>query len=643
MRFHWIFILLVYFISSFVTFTGTFNNAYGQENNVYGQEHSKAADSLYQQLNQTTDQKSRLEILSAFVREIHYSDSAQGYYLEAIELAKNLNNPTLLAQNLTRLGVYYRNNNLQDLAILNYEEALKVSQKANDLLQMGHALNSIGQIYYYQDLFEEALKYYEQSGEYFQQINDLDGTAYNLTGKSLVLGSLGRYLEALEAIDDAISIRSKRGNGRQLIVSRFNKAQLLLDMGDYQSARKDIIALYEYGKQNDLVRALQALEKLAEIELKTTNFSSVKRIVDEAIELNQEKPNRESIIAILITGIEVARIENNLERLSYLQNLLANEKELLNTQKTREYLAKLTIQRQKLEIDQLNRENELILKAEKFQNYIFILFLAISIILFIIVIIYKRYLNYHRELNQKLKIQKIKMEVQAEELFKTNRIKDKILSILAHDLRGPLHSLQGMLDLVNIKSLTQEEFQEYAPKISLDLGNNVLLLENLLLWSKNQLKGTKSEKSTFDIYQLIEKNFEIIRSSNNYKGQELINSIRPQTTLLADKNTIEIVLRNLLNNAIKFTKSEDQVSVNFRDFDGYYWICVEDQGIGMTDETKNKLFKNDFFTTLGTNQEGGTGLGLMISRELIERNKGKIWVESEEGKGSKFIFTIPKN
>ncbi|MFC0654629.1 ATP-binding protein [Mongoliitalea lutea] len=607
------------------------------------QDSSKLVDSLYKNLQQTVESKVRLQLLAGLVREIHYSDSAQPYYLEAISLARELNNSRLLAENLNRLGVYYRNKNLQDESLLYYEEALAVSKQADDYVQIGHSLNNIGQIYYLQGLFDEALNYYTDAEYYFQTSGDLYGLAYNLTGKSLVLGALGQYLNALEAINTAISIRSTNGNSRQLIVSKFNKAQLLIDMGDLDAAKKDVLALYEYGLEYDYFRALQALEQLVVIEQKNRNFTNLKKYVDEALILHNQRPNSESIIAILTAAIEVATLEKNDNWLSELEELLAEEKKEYNTQKVRDYLAKLTIQRQKREIEQLNRENELKLKAEKFRNYIFILLFVMKIILLSLVILYRRYLNHQRKLNQDLKVQKIKIEAQAKELVQINQVKDKILSILSHDLRGPLQSLQGMLDLINLKYLTQEEFQTYIPQISVDLGNNVLLLENLLLWSKNQMQGMQINKSKFDLSEMICKNFQLIQASSNYKQQDLKNKVPEGTEIYADKNMIEIVLRNLLNNALKFTNNGEQILVNSRDHSDNYWICVEDKGVGMNQIVKNKLFKNDFYTTLGTNNEGGTGLGLIISKDLIEHNKGTLWVESEEGIGSKFIFTVPKH
>lgn len=609
---------------------------------ILASDHQRVADSLYYALLEAQNPSERLEILSKLIREIHYSDSAQPYYLEAIELAKSLGNTQLLAQHLVRLGVYYRNNNLQEEALALYEQALEISQKASNLSEIGHALNSIGQIFYYQNLFEEALKYYEEAGEYFKKAEDLEGLGYNLTGKSLVLGELGKYLQAIETIDAAIAIRSSVGNERQLIVSRFNKAQLLLDMGDYESAEKDILVLYQYGLKNDKLRAIQALEKLVEISFKNGDFTKVDEYTDVALKLHAEKPNRESIIPLLKMAVQSADLQNKEERKDYLSAILNDEMSLFNSQTTKEYLAKMTIQRQKREIEALNRENELILKTERFEKYIFLLFIALTIILSFVAISYKKYLNHQRELNQRLKVQKIKMEIQAQELAKTNQMKDKILSILSHDLRGPLHSLEGMLDLVNSQSLTQDEFEKYIPELSVNLGNNILLLENLLLWSKNQMQGMQSKKTSFDFAAMIDKNFELIQLSNNFKNQELLNKVPKGTHIVADRNMVEIVLRNLLNNAIKFTKPRDKVTVSLKEIGTDYYVSVSDTGIGISEEVKNKLFKNDFYTTLGTNKEAGTGLGLMISKELVEYNKGKIWVENEQINGVTFSFTIPK-
>ena len=605
------------------------------------QNHEEKADSIYRLLQKKNTPVQKLELLSALVTEIHYSDSAQSYYLEAIQLAKELNNSRLLAQNLTRLGVYYRNNNLQEEALKSYEEALRVGRKAKDSIQIGHALNSIGQIYYLQDLYPEALDYYEEASRLFEEANDEYGLGYNYTGKSLVLAKLGRYLEALETINKAIKIREKEGNERQLTVSRFNKAQLLLEMGDYETAEKDILSLYLYGKENDLIRAIQACDKLVELYLLQKNIPEALKFGLTALEYHQKKPNSEAMMEIAEKLIPVLLEKGDLQHLAIFQKVLQEETLNQRTEKTKIYLSGLTIQKQRMAIDQLTREKELMLKAEKTEKYLMFLVIFIAVVLLFFVILFRRFFNAERYKNGLLSQQKEKITSQAKELKETNMVKDKILSILAHDLRGPLHSLQGMLELLENQNLSKEEFESYVPLLSKNMGNNILLLENLLLWAKGQMEGMKVQKEVFDLHEMVEKELQLLAHSWYNKGQAFQNLVPIGTLVFGDKNMVEIILRNLLSNAMKFTQKNDRITVSCQKLAERDTICIKDTGIGMDESVRERLFKKEFFTSLGTNFEKGTGLGLHLCNELIEKNGGEIWAESSPGKGSSFCLSLP--
>ena len=606
-------------------------------------DHHAAADSIFSLLQKKNTPSQRLELLSAFVREIHYSDSAQPYYLEVIQLAKDLNNKTLLAQNLTRLGVYYRNNNLQEEALLSYKKALKVAREANNPVQIAHALNSIGQSYYLENQYTEALEYYEEATKLFLNANDENGLGYNYTGKSLVLAKLGRYLEALKTIDKAIKIREKEGETRQLIISKFNKSSLLIEMGDYENAEKDIISLYEYGLKNDIFRAIEACEKLVELYVVQKKPQEALKYGLIALELHQKKPNSDGIVGISENLIPILLEEGDLNNLAIFQKALSVESLKQRTEKMNNHLSGLTIQRQKMAIDQLTREKELMQKNEETEKYVFALLFFVAVILLFFVFLYRRYLKNERYKNELLSRQKDKISSQAKELTKTNKMKDKILSILAHDLRGPLQSLQGMLDLLGNEGLSKEEFSSYIPILSKNMGNNILFLENLLIWSKGQMEGMTVNKMNFDLYEIVEREVQLLANSAYYKGQIFHNLVPEHTKIFADKNMVEIILRNLLSNALKFTKKNDSISVEVTENQGWSIISVKDSGVGMDDTVRNKLFKKEFFTSLGTNKEQGTGLGLYLCKELVEKNNGEIWVESEPGKGSSFYFSLPKN
>jgi two-component system, sensor histidine kinase and response regulator len=600
------------------------------------------ADSILNLYQNAKTDKQKLEHISQLVRVIHYSDTAQNYYPEAIRLARVVGDTELEAQNLNRLGVYYRNMNLQEDALKLYEEALTISKKTNIPVQIGHSLNNIGQIYFFQDQFEESLHYYSEAESKFLEIQDMEGLAYNYNGMSLVLSAVGRFDEALETINKAIKIREESGNERQLTVSKFNRAGILMSMGDFTNAEPDILNLYDYGMANDKIRAINALEKLVALKMKTGKISRAIAYANEAMLLHEEKPFSESMIEIYQMMYQYYFDRgNNIESKKFF-DLLEKEKEILNTERTKNYLAGLTIKKQKDEIASLYREKELMEINNRFKLYLsFVLFL-LAFLMFIVFAIYYRYYQKEKDNLLRLKEKQKQIETQAEELDRLNIVKDKIFSILAHDLKAPLDSLWGMVRLIEEENLSQSEFEEYLPIISQNLGNNSMLLENLLIWSRSQMRGMNVQLSRLNIHNIVGENIRFLLGSGYFKGQLIANYVPKNIEVDADKNMIDIVFRNLLTNALKFTRQGDQIIVDIKESENVYTVCVSDQGTGISEDGLKKLFGKDFHSTNGTHQEKGTGLGLILTKELIQKNKGEIWAESTLGSGSTFCFTLPK-
>ncbi|MCH7400444.1 ATP-binding protein [Belliella kenyensis] len=600
------------------------------------------ADSLYRLYKNSNSQLRKLDLLSALVAEIHYSDSALQYYQEAISLARLLDRKELLAQNLNRLGVYFRNMNLQEEALVLYEEALEVSKSLNIPTQIGHSLNNIGQMYYLKEFYEEALEYYLEAEKEFKKVNDLNGLGYNYTGMSLVLSELGMFREAIAKIDNAIQIREDLGLTRQVIVSKFNKADILMSIGIYDEAEQHIQRLYQYGIENDKVRAIHALGKLVELKIKTGKFDEAVNYAERAEVLHHQKPNSEAMIDIyqLMNQMHFTRGDSILS--NKYQGLLLSERNIIKNERTKNHLAGITIKNQREEIEFLNKQQQLIQENARIKIYLsiglFIIILIVSIGFFIIFRAWKR-----EKINlDHLSLQKNQLEIQAHQLQKSNLEKDKIFSIIAHDLRSPLNSLTGLLKLVQEKNLTKKEFTDYVEMISKNLGNNNTLLENLLLWSRSQMKKLEPKPVKFNLNDLIQRNMDLLPHGGYFKNQKLINRIVDEFDVMADQNMIDIVLRNLLSNAMKFTRPGDQIVVSASSRYSKVKVTIRDRGVGIKPEDIDKLFKTDFYTTAGTNQESGTGIGLMLCKEIIEMHNGKIWVESEYGHWTDFFFEIPK-
>jgi PAS domain S-box-containing protein len=231
------------------------------------------------------------------------------------------------------------------------------------------------------------------------------------------------------------------------------------------------------------------------------------------------------------------------------------------------------------------------------------------------------------------------------ELKKLNASKDKFFSIIAHDLRSPFSSLLGFSEFLeqDINELTSEEISTFAGKINESARNVFSLLENLLQWSRIQTGRMSFEPVLFNIANRITQCVNILSDNSFNKGIELICVVDPEIMVFADENMVTSVVQNLMGNAIKFTKPGGSITISSKESDDFVEFSVRDTGIGMKEEDVAKLFRIDVHhTTMGTNDEKGTGLGLILCNELITKNSGKMRVESKFGEGSKFYFTLPK-
>ena len=236
----------------------------------------------------------------------------------------------------------------------------------------------------------------------------------------------------------------------------------------------------------------------------------------------------------------------------------------------------------------------------------------------------------------------LELNNKANELEKNNTVKDKILNIIAHDLRAPIKTLNQVLNWVEEdEELTINETKKYLKSINRNVENLNLTIENLLTWSKNELNGINSDLISFDIRSIINQVIELCRLQIDTKEIKLINQVVERHIVLADSNHIHLILRNLISNAIKFSNPKGSITISAFQINSQLQVCVADNGIGISPEAQTKLFKlNEHFTTYGTSNEKGTGLGLLLCKDYIEQNGGKLWVESELGKGTKVIFRI---
>lgn len=237
-----------------------------------------------------------------------------------------------------------------------------------------------------------------------------------------------------------------------------------------------------------------------------------------------------------------------------------------------------------------------------------------------------------------------KLRNYSEDLKKSNASKDKFFSIISHDLRNPFNSLLGFSELLanNIEDLTEDEVKESAKSLHRTANNLFNLLTNLLEWSRLQTGNFSIEKSEFSLSGLLNHVVSIYADSLEAKNLNLIKETKREINVLADQNMIEAAIRNLISNAIKYTQNGGTITVGCKTNGNAAEVFITDTGVGISSENQERLFIIERqFTTEGTNNEKGTGFGLLLCNELIKKNSGTIKVKSEKDKGSTFTISFP--
>jgi PAS domain S-box-containing protein len=236
------------------------------------------------------------------------------------------------------------------------------------------------------------------------------------------------------------------------------------------------------------------------------------------------------------------------------------------------------------------------------------------------------------QLNQTLENQNI-------ELNASNQLKNQLFAIIAHDLRSPFATLSGLVDLLEIDVLSEEETAIILTELKKKNDTMSATLDNLLLWANSLLSGEKIDLIALDLAQIAQTTLDFLQILAQPKQIKLVNDIASQQLVMADKNMLTVILRNLTANSIKFTPAGGKIIIQSIENEGFIEVWVTDTGVGMNEKTQASLFK-ERTTSEGTNQEKGTGLGLLICKEFVEKMGGKIWVESQLNKGSTFKFTL---
>lgn len=273
-----------------------------------------------------------------------------------------------------------------------------------------------------------------------------------------------------------------------------------------------------------------------------------------------------------------------------------------------------------------------------------LLLLGLVVTSAVLYLMYRRQQELYCELdnrNKQVQEQNKVIMKQNAELENGHQVKDKIFSVISHDLRSPLAILEGLLFLLRDNKMSQDQFRMFSNELWRDMKNTAYMMDNLLQWSSSQMKGLRVTPDDFDLTTLLKSEFELLQSLARQKDITLTHNLHRGLMVYADPDMIRLVLRNLISNAIKFTPANGSVNISYRLWPDHIELLVEDNGLGIAVADQPKIFSNIYYSTSGTHNEKGCGLGLLLSKDFVERNKGRIWFHSTFGEGTSFHFTLP--
>ncbi|MEP3837936.1 MAG: ATP-binding protein [Algibacter sp.] len=522
----------------------------------------------------------------------------------------------------TSLAQAYKGIELADKAIEYYEKALEIQLKLKENKDIISTQNELADLYAIKNRHNKAIKYYKDILNHENSAND------SVLGK--ILPKLGREYLKLNELDSArmhltksLEINSHTNNNSGLLCAFNNLGDLNLKEGNLKTAEKQL------SQAGTIAKSLNNKEGLLNYYRLMTALDSTRKRFNTAFKWQSE----------------YYKLNNKLLKKQFNTNILTRTQDSSEAEDASEFEpeADTFVYNQAATTTILNTEKTL----KKYKLIVYGLIAAILVVSVLLVLVYLKQ-NNHVKYIQDLEERNIKLDLKNDEFFEKtkhlesiNNVKDRLFSIVSHDLKDSLSSINGFINLLQEGTLSKNEFDSLIPELSENANNASLLLFNLLNWSKSQMQSLEPKPILFDIQEVFEAKLKLVEQRVEGKGIELIN-LSLRDFAYADRSMFEIIIQNLLANAIKFCKAGDTITVSNHISSGSCIISVADTGIGISKEDQTKLFKSNTFTTNGTANEKGTGLGLSICKELVELNHGKIWVESAIGEGSTFYVQLPK-
>ena len=613
--------------------------AYGTEND------SQSAISKVDSLNE-----------AAFTRKRFDVAGSMSILFASENLASSINYQKGLAVAYLYEAGIFQQNGFEKKALATYYKSLRLFQNLKDTFNIARAGKEIAASLQEEKKTEEALALFNQTLQVYASLHKRNEIANIKNSIGLIEMDLGKiplakkyFEEALQiSVDEKYVYGEKKSfynlglleekEGRLSKAAYFFRKSMALDkvLNDKYGEALNLMAIASIQSKNNHPDSAIYFSRLAYDNAAIIRASNLlKEAATKLVESYRKKEdNREAV-----------RWQDSLVHI--LQTQIDNEKgyafNYIDIIKSQDLL-------------KLNAENEVLITKRVAKQQLTIIIVGTFILIIVAVFAVLALVNYQRqrffgkELRKKNAIieknanslDQLNKEVSQKNLLleEENNTKNKLLSIISHDLRTPMVNTKGILNLLNHGMISPEDTTSLLQQLEAQYQGTTSLLDNLLFWIKGHMSGKGNEKIPIQLYELISILEEEHRVQLDGKHIRFQNTIDPLLTIIADKEMIRIVFRNLISNAIKFTPEKGLITLSAKRADNFIFLTVKDSGIGMTSEAIQKVNARQYYSTKGTLLEKGTGFGLMLCNDLVTKNGGELLLESEPGMGSSFTVKM---
>jgi two-component system sensor histidine kinase/response regulator len=549
---------------------------------------------------------------------VYYSEGiipkALDFYYKGLFIGLKNHYKILSAEIYNDIGVILQGTEVYSDALAYFNKSIAISKEINDVQDLGTVDENIGEIFLAQGKYTDAITHLKSALVIARRQDDKDGLGQIYTDLGLCYGQLNDIKTATKYLDTSLQIASD-----YKFVN--NEAMAVIGFATVYNLQKDYKRAYKYALQGQIYAL-----KLGDLSV------------------------REKAVAQL--HLTFAGLVDYAQEYKYLNEYLDLKEQLKGNesmQKQATYNYELNFSAKERQQEQQQHEKDILYKQKLHnQRLLNTIFLIIIIAMICTVVVYYNQKRKQQKINLMLEEknnevlnQKASIDEQAYKLNELNVLKDRLISVLAHDLRAPLSTLRGLFSLLQDDTITHQELVEMIPNVLKKLEYTSDFLDTLLFWINSQMENFDSSVKSFSIKDIVEYEMENYQEQAASKGITLIDNVPDSTIASADPNSIRIVIRNLITNAIKFSREKDTIEVIASINDEMIEIKVKDTGTGIPPEKLKKLFKSKVDSSTGTQQESGTGMGLLFCKDLVEKCNGKIWVTSQQGVGTEFSFTVP--